>query len=161
MVAGGYLDVLHRLAAEHGVADRLRILEPAVPQAMERLAAAYDLGLVAETGYSRSRQLCLTNKMFSFLLAGLPILLSDTPAHRAFQQEAGTCAAICPVDDAAALASAIDGFLAHPDRLAAARRHAWRLGQERFNWDRESRALCDLVNATLAGRLTNGGLPTH
>ena len=42
-----------------------------------------------------------------------------------------------PASDAEALAGLLDRFLYNADRFAAARRHAWELGQNRFNWDRQ------------------------
>jgi hypothetical protein len=104
---------------------------------MEELAAAFDAGLCGETGHTASRRLCLTNKLFSFLLAGVPPLLSDTPAHRRFAMEAGLTGLLYPGDDPSVLAQLLDGLLGDASRLAAARVQAWRLGQERYNWERE------------------------
>jgi glycosyltransferase involved in cell wall biosynthesis len=143
----GFVEELERIAADIGAAGRLHILPPDQPDEMERLAAAYDVGLVAETGQSRNRQICLTNKLFSFLLAGVPPLMSGTPAHQMFASQAGMTDWIYPVDDAKALADLLDVLLSHPDRLTAARAEAWRLGQERYNWERESGFLIDAVTA--------------
>jgi hypothetical protein len=55
----------------------------APPEEMVRQAAPYDIGLSLETDISDNRSLCLTNKIFTYLLAGVPVLLSDTPAQRA------------------------------------------------------------------------------
>ncbi len=73
-------ETLLALARELGIADRVRLLPVGAPQEMVRLAAAYDLGLSLETDVSESRRLCLTNKIFTYLLAGVPVVLSDTPA---------------------------------------------------------------------------------
>ena len=68
----GYLDHLQSSASSSEVAARIHLLPIESPERMERLAAQYDVGLVAETGHSQNRAICLTNKVFSFLLAGLP-----------------------------------------------------------------------------------------
>jgi glycosyltransferase involved in cell wall biosynthesis len=149
MPSTGYADALLDLAQSLGVRDRIRLLAPDEPDRMEELAAAYDLGLCAETGHTASRRLCLTNKLFSFLLAGVPPLLSDTPAQARFAAEAGLSDLVFRCDDPAALAALIDGLLGDPARLAAARARAWRLGQERYNWERECRHLVEAVR--LAG----------
>ena len=143
--APGFAGALATLAAELGVAGRLHLHPPEAPDAMERLAARHDLGLCAETGGTANRAVALTNKLFSYLLAGVPPLLSDIPAHRAFAAEAGLGDLLFPVDDSAALARLLDRLLGDPDRLAATRRTAWRLGRERYNWDREGAALPGLV----------------
>jgi glycosyltransferase involved in cell wall biosynthesis len=146
-LAAGYEREIRALADAIGVGDRLHLLAPAVPDEMERLAAAYDIGLVAETAESRNRGICLTNKLFSFLLAGVPPVMSDTPAHRRFAFETGLSDLIYPLEEPAALAGRFDGLLGNPEKLAAARDGVWRLGQERYNWDREKAAIVDLVRA--------------
>lgn len=149
--AEGYVGALRALAGRHEVSDRLHILAPEVPGEMERIGAQYDLGYSGESGFSRNNSLALGNKLFSYLLGGIPILGSDTPAHRALQPELGEAMTLFPIGDAAALARAIDRFLLDPARLAAARAHAWCLGQERFCWDVEQRFLLDAVEGACSG----------
>jgi glycosyltransferase involved in cell wall biosynthesis len=147
--AAGYAARLMKLARETGAAGRVHILPPDDPDRMEELAAVYDAGLCSETDRTASRRLCLTNKLFSFLLAGIPPLLSDTPAQCRLAQEAGIADLVYPRDDPAALADVLDRILSNPARLAASRNRAWRLGQERYNWERERPTLisCLLTQA--------------
>ncbi|MEF3364961.1 glycosyltransferase [Methylocystis sp. 9N] len=144
--AGGFIQRLRAIAAEAGVMERIHILPPEAPERMERLAAGYDLGLAAEIDLVTSRKVALTNKLFSYLLAGVPPIMSDTPAQRAFAAEAGLSDQLYPIDDSAALAAVLDSFLGDPIRLAAARERAYRLGQERFNWRLESVKLLSAVS---------------
>jgi glycosyltransferase involved in cell wall biosynthesis len=146
--AAGFLDRLRTIAREAGVEERLHVLPPAIPSEMERLAAAYDVGLVGETGHTPSRRIALTNKQFTYLLAGIPVVMSDTPAHCAFAPAMGDAVRLYPVDDPAGLAAALDALLSDPASLAAARNAAWRLGQERFNWDVEQTKLLRCVQAS-------------
>jgi hypothetical protein len=147
--AAGYADRLAEIASEAGAAGRVHLLPPDDPDRMEQRAAAFDAGLCIETGHTASRRLCLTNKLFSFILAGIPPLLSDTPAHCRFAAEAGLTGFLYRRDDPAALASLLDGLLGDPARLAAARAEAWRLGQERYNWETEQATLIDMVGRSL------------
>jgi hypothetical protein len=119
---------------------------------MVRLASPHDIGLVGETGATHNRRIALTNKQFTYLLAGLPILMSDVPAHRDFAAALGEAAHLYAVDDDVQLAQMMDEVLGDPARLAAARAHAWRLGQERYNWDMEKQTLLDVVDRSLAGQ---------
>jgi len=141
-ISDAYRQRLFALARAEGVEDRLHLLPPAPPEQMERLAAAYDLGLVAETGGTPNRRIALTNKLFTYALAGIPMLLSDIPPHREVQIEAGETARLFRCEDPDSLAEVLDGWLtAHPDVLASARAAAYRLGQEAWNWEREQGAL--------------------
>ena len=153
--ASGFLDRLQTIAAAAGAAGRLHILSPAAPSEMERLAAPCDVGFVGETGQTASRRIALTNKLFTYLLAGLPVVMSDIPAHRAFAPEAGDAARLYTTDDADSLAAALDSLLGDPALLAAARAAAFRLGQTRFNWDVERAKLLDKIVRCSASR-TNG-----
>jgi glycosyltransferase involved in cell wall biosynthesis len=143
----GHGKTLRTMARELGIADRVRVLPVAPPQEMVRLAAAYDLGLSLETDVSENRRLCLTNKIFTYLLAGVPVLLSDTPAQRALAPDLGRAAALVPLSDPTAIAAALDRLAAGLDE---ARAEALRLGRERYNWDVEKGALLASVEAAFA-----------
>ena len=159
MPAAGFLDHLRTIAADACAADRLHILPPAAPSEMVRLAAVYDLGLVGETGHTQNRRLALTNKQFTYFLAGIPAVMTDIPAHRAFiaDGEARGAARLYPLDSPPALADALDMLLDDPGSLASARTAAWQLGQERFNWDVEQAKLLSCVAEALETGLNARG----
>lgn len=147
--SSAFLDHLRMIAGEAGAGEHLHVLPPAAPSEMVRLAAAYDVGLVGETGHTPSRRIALTNKQFTYLLAGIPVVMSEIPAHCEIAPAMGKATRLYPVDNPAALAAALDTLLGDPASLAAARNAAWRLGQERFNWDIEQAELLKCLAATL------------
>jgi glycosyltransferase involved in cell wall biosynthesis len=120
---------------------------------MERLSATFDLGLVGETSHTRNRAICLTNKVFSYVLAGLPPLMSATPALVAFAQKHELQRLLFPIDDADALARRLDEMLLAPQLLERMRAKCFALGQDRYNWERESRVLLNLVGRAIADRV--------
>jgi glycosyltransferase involved in cell wall biosynthesis len=143
-----------------GVREHIHLLDPAPPDDLERLGSAYDLGFVGEMPGTRNRQIALTNKMFSYVIGGVPSIASDVPAHRHIAPEFGAAMSLFRSGDATALASVIDSYLLNPDRLAAARLHAWTLGQKRFNWEQESHAFLALVEHALTRpSIPEGGVP--
>jgi hypothetical protein len=148
--AAGFLGDLQSLAAEAGVSNRLHVLSPAPPSEMARLAALHDVGLVGETGHTLNRRIALTNKQFTYLLAGVPAIMSDVPAHRAFASQSVAAARLYPVDNADALAAALDALLCDAKALAVARAAAFALGQTRFNWDTEKSVFLERVGRSLA-----------
>jgi len=151
-ISSSYRDELLTLARQLGVEQRLHLHEPAPPDQMERLASAYDVGLVAETGLTLNHRIALANKLFSYALAGIPCLLSDIPAHHAVMAEAGYAAQLFNHADPASLAAALDAWLASPPAvLAGARAAAYRLGQETWNWELEQTKLLERV-ATVFSR---------
>jgi len=48
---------------------------------MVRLAQPYDAGLACDEPVGLSRQFCLANKVFTYLAAGVPVIMSRTPAQ--------------------------------------------------------------------------------
>jgi hypothetical protein len=139
----GFVEKLYGMAA--GAEDRLHILPPAAPSEMELLASEYDIGFVGENGNTLNRKIALTNKQFTYILSGLPILMSDVPSHRIFSQEIPGASQLYPVEDSEFLARSMDEWLMNGTVLAAARRVAWEFGQKRFNWEFERHRLLEAL----------------
>jgi glycosyltransferase involved in cell wall biosynthesis len=95
-----------------------------------------------------NRALCLTNKIFTCLLAGVPLLLSDTLAQRALAIELGIAATVVPLTNAAELAESVQRLL-EPGQLMRRREVAWRLGHERFNWEHEQIKFLNTIRLAL------------
>ncbi len=144
-LAAGFLERLREIAAEVGVADHLHVLPPAMPSEMERLAAVYDVAFSGEPSHTPNNRIALGNKLFSNLLAGLPLIVSMVPSHCVFAEDFVPAVQLYPVDDVDALAKTLDGLLLSPTRLAQARAAAFKLGQNRFNWEREQTVVLDIV----------------
>lgn len=137
---------LEHWARARGVQDRLQLLPHAAPDQMEALAADHDLGFVGETGHTLNRRIALTNKLFTYALAGVPALISDIPAHRAYAAEAGGAVRLFRNGDPASLAALLDAFLLEGGAaLAAARGAAHLLGQRELHWERERAVLTTCV----------------
>lgn len=138
--SSGYPNRLHALAYEVGgeeLAKRVDFLPVEAPTEMARLAAGHDLGLAIEPGRSRNNEIALSNKAFTYLLAGLPVLLSNTPAQRALGEQLVGAAFVINLEDPPGAAHLIDTYLSNVALQRSARAKAWCLGQRRFNWDLE------------------------
>lgn len=146
----GYAADLEVVARAAGVRwDRIISHEPAPPAEMVRLAATADVGVAVETGQTVNADVALSNKLFTYLLAGVPVLASATSAQAELARGLGDAATLAPVGDATALAAALRGWLERPDELAAAHRAAWHLGTTRYNWDVEQARFLGALRAVL------------
>jgi hypothetical protein len=148
----GHGEWLVELARGLGIADRINLLPMAPPEEMVRLAASYDIGLSLETDVSENRRFCLTNKLFTYLLAGVPVLMSDTPAQRALAPDLGAAARLASLADPAAMAATLDELASSPAARVEASASAWRLGRERYNWEVEKGALLGSVGRAFESR---------
>jgi glycosyltransferase involved in cell wall biosynthesis len=145
----GYSERLRILAVEAGKPNALEFLSPAPPDEMARLAAHYDVGLASELSTPPNRAISLTNKIFVYLLAGIPVLLSDTPAQREIADELGEAGRLVDLYNPDLVAACLDGWASDRTSLAAAKQKAWQLGQTRFNWDLEKRHFLRQVTLSL------------
>jgi glycosyltransferase involved in cell wall biosynthesis len=137
LLSAGYRAELLANAQSVGVADRVHFLPPAPPSEMARLAACHDVGLALELNTPFNRSICLTNKAFVYLLAGLPVLFSDTPAQRELAAQLGRVASLADLSQPRQIGAILDRLLAHRIWHQELRREAWLLGQTRYNWDTE------------------------
>jgi len=147
--SAAYAARLGALAAAEGLRRPIRFLPPGHPAEMARLAAGSDLGLSVEESRPLNRDLCLTNKIFIYLLAGIPQLLSPTSAQTGLAPELGEAALLADPGDAADTARRLDDFFSVPARAVSARRVAWSLARTRFNWDLEQQKLLGAVRTIL------------
>jgi len=144
-----YCRRLESIAHEGGAGERLHFLPLGLPTDLARLAVEYDVGFVGEPGGTLNSQKCLSNKQFYYLLAGLPIVMSNTPAHRKFALGLEPAVLLYTANDPKSLAIAFDRLLMNPKALTEARNKASNLGQKQFNWDIEKHKLLAVVQQAL------------
>ena len=141
-VSDSYRSALAMEAARLRV--RIEFLPPGPPDEMVALAAEADLGLSLERSFPPNRDICLTNKVFVYLAAGIPQLMSTTKAQTAFAREIGAAAVLGDLAEQSACAGALDALLGDVGRLADARAQAGRMG-DRYAWAGEKRTFLAAV----------------
>jgi hypothetical protein len=149
LMARGYHDVLMSRAGAANVGDRIVLHSQDDPSRMATLAAPHDLGLALELCDPPHRALCLTNKIFTYLLAGIPVLYSPTPAQEQLAAQLGAAAFRAEREDADSLAACLDAYFQDGARQCEARRVARELGQRRYNWDVEQHVFLGSVHKAL------------
>jgi hypothetical protein len=133
---GMYLAGLRELAARS--APNLTIVhhDPAPPDQMIELCRGFDVGLALEqVDDSRSRALCLTNKAFTYILAGLAVVFTDTPGQRQLALDLGSGALLYKPGDVRVLADGLKAWAEDETRLLVARKTAWAAACRRWHWE--------------------------
>jgi glycosyltransferase involved in cell wall biosynthesis len=134
----GYEAMLRTLAHDVGIKqDRLVAHPPAPADELVRLAAEFDVGLALEPSASVNNDLALSNKLFTYVLAGNAVVATRTAGHMSVAPQLGGAVRTYPAGDAEALAAVLGEWAGNRAALASARRAAWRMGEDRFNWDIE------------------------
>lgn len=144
--SAGFERVLRAQWRAAGLDERYLVAHPPEPpDQLVRSAAQYDVGLALETPISENRVICMTdfstNKVFTYLLAGLAVAASSPESGGEIFGGAGFS---YQTGDANALASGLTRWL-NPNVLQEARRRAWQLGESRYNWESEQGKLVSLV----------------
>lgn len=148
----GYQAALEARAGRHGLpSDRIIHHLPGPPDEMVRMAGQFHVGLALENAVSINRDICLTNKVFTYMLAGNALVMTGTRAQKRLASEFDGAAFVFDADDAAGLAAQLDSWHRDQDALAAARRKSWDLGHTRYNWDVEQTKFLGRVSDALDG----------
>ncbi|WP_332663238.1 glycosyltransferase family 4 protein [Aeromicrobium sp.] len=148
-------DVLRDRADELGVADRVHILPPVPAHTVVDHLASADVGLIPIRRFP-SHDVALTNKLFEYIHAGLPVVVSDCTAQKQFVHEEDI-GAVHVTEDSADLALAVQTVLGDLEHYRArARRRELR---QRYSWQASEQALHDLY-AELLGPARVDAPPT-
>ena len=107
------------------------------PDEIFNLAYFYHIGLAIETNKTMNRRIVLTNKIFTYLLAGLAIIATDTPAQRNFMENYKGVGVLYPDGDDLALALVLESIFNDPAKLNGYRLKAWDLARTTLNWEKE------------------------
>ena len=130
-----YVDELTSLQREVAPNAHLVRHDPAAPDDMVRLAQPYDAGVACEEPLGLSRQFCLANKIFTYLAAGLPVLMSRTPAQAQLEAHLEGAAFGYDCGDVDGIAHLLSRFSSEPalrmQALCAARAAA----ERRWHWE--------------------------
>ena len=148
----GYLDALTALAREHAPLTTIVHQQPVPPDSMIDAARGYDVGLALEQMVPLNRQLCVTNKAFTYILAGVAVAMTDTPGQHALGLDLGEGAQLVAPGDVDALAAALGRWMREPARLDCAKRAAWSAARRRWHWEHELERgrLCALVREAVS-----------
>jgi len=145
-----YRSELDQLAASMGVGANVEFLAPESPGAMLKLAASYDIGLATEVSLVHNRDICITNKIFTYLQSGIPVIATNTTGQLEIALQAPGAIFVFSRDNPQELANIIDDLLLSPGKLEDARQAAWEVGDTRFNWDQEKLLFLDNVKTVIA-----------
>jgi glycosyltransferase involved in cell wall biosynthesis len=119
----------------HGLLDRTQIAE---------LLGSVRLGLVVlhpEDNFVVSQPV----KLFEYMAAGIPVVLSDFPLWRSMIEEEGCGLLVDPLDPLA-IADAMTYLLTHDDVAKAMGQRGRASIERRFNWNAEERKLLDFYS---------------
>jgi glycosyltransferase involved in cell wall biosynthesis len=116
----------------------------------------FDIGLALERPDDPNYGLTVTNKVFSYLLAGLPVAATSTPGQLELLERCPEISVCYPAGDSHALARALAPWVTNPAARREAQQAAWVAARRTFSWDRVSGRFLDLLSSSRPGRPAPG-----
>lgn len=147
--ASGYERSFMELATQLGVSNHVHHLPPVPPHELIERAAQHDVGLALEIGHTANRQVALTNKLFTYLVAGIALAASDVRAQRAIMCEVADAGFLFPSGQPELLAAGLKRWLDDPPAFRRAQERSRFYGDTRFCWEVESQKLVHAVQSVL------------
>jgi glycosyltransferase involved in cell wall biosynthesis len=127
-------------ARREGVADRVHLFGPIPFDELVRVAAAASVGIVPLRNISANSYLGDTNKLFEYMMAGLPAVGSDFPeVARVLNAGDPRPGETFDPESPASIAAAVEAVLS--DRYEERRARARALAVGEYNWRLEERKL--------------------
>ncbi|RZS90206.1 glycosyltransferase involved in cell wall biosynthesis [Motilibacter rhizosphaerae] len=146
-----YVDRLREQAAELGVADRVHFVDPVPPGDVVGFLSSADVGLVPILHYP-SHEMAMTNKLFEYVLAGLPLCVSDVRTQAEFVTARGL-GTVHRAEDPLDLARAAREALDQRERFVAAVSDPALRAE--FSWEGQRRHLAEVYAAVLGRPLAD------
>jgi glycosyltransferase involved in cell wall biosynthesis len=149
-----YAEDLLALAEEHGVAERLHLLDPVAPVDVPRFLSSADVA-VHTMGHFLNHEVTLPNKIFEYMHAEIPVVVSDVKAMAEVVRDTGI-GAVFRAGDAASFAREVSRVLADADRYRASYQQPnIRALMEEWTWETQEQALINVYDRlTDTGRIT-------
>lgn len=149
---------LKALIAREKVSERVKIVPHVQYEKLLDWTVSADIGLITyEPGHSLNIQMCLPNKLFEFLMAGVPVLTSPLDAVIDVVKTYNV-GQVLPSLKPAEIGAAINAMLAGSDALVNMRHNALEAAQCEFNWESENPSLIRLYqNIKTVGNRTQRG----
>jgi glycosyltransferase involved in cell wall biosynthesis len=147
-------EYLIKLAGKYQLhSEQLVFIDPVLEGEIVRIASACDIGLATEDSVMFNRDICLSNKIFLYLLAGNAILFSNTRAQKQFLSANPGIGVLYEQDSLADLKQCLLTYINDRNLLLQHRKAALSLAEKTYNWEVEKLKELALVRSLLTNNI--------
>jgi hypothetical protein len=104
-------------------------------------ASKHHIGICSEDPITINRDICLTNKLFTYMLGKNALLLSKTMAQIEFSEKNNGIGSLYDLKDINEITKSIQLYQDDRELLNLHRSNAFQIAKERLNWEKESEKL--------------------
>ena len=127
----------------------IHFLSPMSEESLFKKLGSFEIGLALEVPTPTNRDICRTNKLYTYPISGCHMLVSKTKGQLQFMDEFPASGTIIDLKDPQTIADAITDAFENRDALLEKRQNNWELAKRELNWEKESRVLVELVETIL------------
>lgn len=140
---GTFQPAIRTAAARLGLAARVHFLDALPSNELLAATASADVGMILLAGHNKNHRYTLPNKLFEYMMAGLPCVATDWPELGRLVRLTGAGVTI-PDLTPPAIAAGILEVLAADDRRQALRAAGLHAARTEYNWEHQSQNLLTL-----------------
>ena len=146
---GTFQEPIRQEIARLGLQARVFLLDALPASQLLDATASADVGMILLAGHNKNDRFAMPNKLFEYMMAGLPFVASDWPEIGRVARATGAGLTVAQPTPAA-LAAAVNDILQAPERHAAMRAAGLAAAAGEYRWERQAQRLLDLY-ASLPG----------
>lgn len=125
--------------------DKIIFYPPIAPDDIYKFSGRFDIGLATETNQPKNRDICLTNKIFTYIQSNLAIIASDTAAQTKLLKAFPDMGSVYEKDNPESLADVLKTYAENKMLLTGHRKQARKYADEALNWEIEGQKFLTTV----------------
>ena len=138
---------IEELISKSNLCENINLV-PWVPyEEKERLSSQASIGVITYLPYSNNIS-CLPNKLFDYMLVGLPVIVSKFPLYKEIVNK-DKCGLTVDPSNPEEIAKAVAYLIEHPDEAREMGENGARAVREKYNWENESKKLLGIYEEVL------------
>ena len=145
---GNYQETIRREIDRLKLQPRVHLLEALPREQLLEATASADVGVQLLAGLNLNHRLTLPNKLFEYMMAGLPFISTDWPEVGRVVRQTGAGVAIASITPET-IAEAISQVLADPVKYTAMRQAGLAAARVEFNWEQQGAKLLKLYSGLI------------
>lgn len=143
---GPHESYLRTLALNNNLSEKVIFLEPVKMTKMVDSLEGFDIGIVPYKPVSLNNKLASPNKIFEYMMAGIPIAASDSPELKKIITKNKVGVLFDPFDPKD-IADKINHLIENDKTLKEMRDNALRVAKSKYNWEVQSKKLISVYDS--------------
>ena len=135
---------MEKLSKSKKLDSRIRFIDSVHPNQILSVCKLADVGIAPIQNLCKSQYLSLPNKIFEYIHAELPVLVSDFPEMKNIVENYSV-GEVFNVNDPSSLIEVINNYFDNPDQIIKYEQNSLQASKE-LNWDNEEKQLFNLYN---------------